>query len=250
VYGEVSYAAQSWDKSRRIIIKAEQIPGKSNPRFVVTSLSEAPQHVYEKRYCARGDMENRIFSRGRRPPPLVAGGAAWVNRRQTCADVERGLPKAPGKSEPTTIHPGSKEQQLGLFADRTSSTLWWANQLRLLLSSLAYVLIETIRRVALRGTHLANAQVWTLLSRDGRPVPLAPAQVRRQSPSAARHKAEGGRCRDAQYQADSSHAVERLSRPETLLVGSAAARCVAELSVEQSPSTRPWCVQNLAIALW
>lgn len=55
-----------------------------------------------------------------------------------------------------------KEQQLGLFADRTSCSGWWANQFRLLLSSFAYVLVETIRRVGLRGTDLARAQVSTI----------------------------------------------------------------------------------------
>ena len=55
-----------------------------------------------------------------------------------------------------------KEQQLGLFADRTSCHAWWSNQLRLLLSSLAYTLMETIRRLALKGTALARAQVTTL----------------------------------------------------------------------------------------
>ena len=55
-----------------------------------------------------------------------------------------------------------KEQQLGLFADRTSSHRWWANQFRLLLSSAAYVLVETIRRVGLKGTLLAKAQVSTI----------------------------------------------------------------------------------------
>jgi len=55
-----------------------------------------------------------------------------------------------------------KEQQLGLFADRTSCHRWWPNQLRLLLSSLAYVLLETIRRLGLRGTELARAQASTI----------------------------------------------------------------------------------------
>ena len=55
-----------------------------------------------------------------------------------------------------------KEQQLGLFADRTSCHGWWANQFRLLLSSAAYVLVETIRRVGLQGTELAKAQVTTI----------------------------------------------------------------------------------------
>ena len=55
-----------------------------------------------------------------------------------------------------------KEQQLGLFADRTSCHGWWANQFRLLLSAAAYVLMETIRRVGLAGSELAKAQVTTI----------------------------------------------------------------------------------------
>jgi hypothetical protein len=55
-----------------------------------------------------------------------------------------------------------KEQQLGLFADRTSAHHWWANQFRLLLSSLAYVLMEGIRRLALKDTELARAQMTTI----------------------------------------------------------------------------------------
>ena len=50
-----------------------------------------------------------------------------------------------------------KEQQLDLFADRTSSHTMRANQLRLWFSSLAYVLVSAIRRVALKGTRLAKA---------------------------------------------------------------------------------------------
>lgn len=55
-----------------------------------------------------------------------------------------------------------KEQQLGLFADRTSCHAWWPNQFRLLLSSLAYVLIERLRNTALKGTELARATVTTI----------------------------------------------------------------------------------------
>ena len=55
-----------------------------------------------------------------------------------------------------------KEQQMGLFADRTSAHYWWANQFRLLLSSLAYVLMEGIRRLGLKDTELARAQVGTI----------------------------------------------------------------------------------------
>jgi hypothetical protein len=54
---------KSWSRSRRVVAKAEWTGGDSNPRFVVTSLgrneSEA-RYLYEKVYCARGEMENRI----------------------------------------------------------------------------------------------------------------------------------------------------------------------------------------------
>lgn len=55
-----------------------------------------------------------------------------------------------------------KEQQLDLFADRTSCHKWWPNQFRLLLSSLAYTLLETVRRIALAGTGMAHAQCGTI----------------------------------------------------------------------------------------
>jgi hypothetical protein len=55
-----------------------------------------------------------------------------------------------------------KEQQLGLFSDRTSCHAWWANQFRLLLSSAAYVLLEALRRLGLSGTEWARAQVGTI----------------------------------------------------------------------------------------
>src|SRR5713101_7299381 len=63
LYGETRYAAKTWKRKRRVIIKAEVVrhPGrdpKNNPRFVVTNLPGAPRTVYEQVYCQRGDMEN------------------------------------------------------------------------------------------------------------------------------------------------------------------------------------------------
>jgi len=55
-----------------------------------------------------------------------------------------------------------KEQQLALFADRTSTHEMRANQLRLYFSSFAYVLMQTLRRVGLAGTALAKAQCQTI----------------------------------------------------------------------------------------
>ena len=63
-FKDFSYRTRdSWSRERRVIGKAEVTGGEANPRFVVTSLqrSEAgARHLYEKIYCARGDMENRI----------------------------------------------------------------------------------------------------------------------------------------------------------------------------------------------
>lgn len=58
-----------------------------------------------------------------------------------------------------------KEQQLGLFADRTSTETMRANQLRLWFSSVAYVLMNELRRLGLRGTELAKAQMSTIRSK-------------------------------------------------------------------------------------
>lgn len=55
-----------------------------------------------------------------------------------------------------------KEQQLDLFADRTSCHNWWPNQFRLILASLAYVLVEYLREFALYDTCFNNAQVGTI----------------------------------------------------------------------------------------
>jgi len=111
VFAEFVYQTKnkSWKKARRVIAKAEHIDGKPNPRFVVTSLNQrqfAPQALYEKLYCARGDMENRI------------------------------------------------KEQFWLFADRVSAETMRANQFRLYLSVIAYILVS--------GTELASAQVSTI----------------------------------------------------------------------------------------
>ena len=65
LYGECRYAAQTWSRRRRVVIKAEVVrqPGrepKDNPRFLVTNWAYSPRWVYRKVYCERGDIENRI----------------------------------------------------------------------------------------------------------------------------------------------------------------------------------------------
>jgi len=122
VFSEFSYRAKKtkkggWERERRVVAKAEHLEGKENPRFIVTSLSNAPwaaQALYEELYCARGDMENRI------------------------------------------------KEQLSLFADRVSAETMRANQLRLYFSVVAYVLKRGLRRLGLKATELAQAQVSTI----------------------------------------------------------------------------------------
>ena len=65
VYGEANYAARSWPRPRRVIIKAEVVRAdgkvpKDNPRFLITNLQQSPQWIYEQVYCQRAEVENRI----------------------------------------------------------------------------------------------------------------------------------------------------------------------------------------------
>ena len=119
VFADLSYQTQkTWSCERRVVAKAEHLAKGPNPRFVVTSLSaevREAQPLYERDYCGRGEMENRI-----------------------------------------------KEQQLQLFADRTSAATMRANQIRLFCSSIAYVLLESLRRLGLAGTELAEAECQTI----------------------------------------------------------------------------------------
>jgi hypothetical protein len=59
-FGEFEYAAKTWSRERRVIVKAEHNEQGANPRYVVTNINNEAQDLYERGYCARGDMENRI----------------------------------------------------------------------------------------------------------------------------------------------------------------------------------------------
>ena len=64
LFTEFRYSTlKTWSRQRRVVGKAEWLPGRANPRFIVTSLSPAVidrRDLYETFYCARGEMENRI----------------------------------------------------------------------------------------------------------------------------------------------------------------------------------------------
>ena len=117
IFVEFEYRTlKSWSRSRRVIAKVEHLAKGENPRFLVTSLEKGKaKYLYEKVYCARGEMENRI-----------------------------------------------KEQQLDLFADRTSTSYIRSNQLRLWFSTAAYLMLHQLRRLGLRGTKMARAQCGTI----------------------------------------------------------------------------------------
>jgi hypothetical protein len=118
VFTEFRYRTRkSWSRERCVVAKAEYLDKGENPRFIVTSLTAdewAAQELYEKFYCARGEMENRI------------------------------------------------KEQMCLFADGLSTDEMKGNQLRLYFSALAYTLMEALRRLALKGTEWAEAQVDTI----------------------------------------------------------------------------------------
>ncbi len=128
LFDEFTYAAGTWDRPRRTILRHEHDERGPNPRYVVTNverradgrLADDPdrddaRRLYEDVYCARGECENRI-----------------------------------------------KEQQLDLFAGRTSCHQFLPNQFRVLLSAAAYVLMDHLRRLGLTGTELARAQAGTI----------------------------------------------------------------------------------------
>ena len=122
VYTDTRYQAKTWADARRVVIKAEVVrladrAPRDNPRFVVTNLQQTPRFVYQRVYCARGDIENRI-----------------------------------------------KELVDGLQLDRTSCCRFWANQLRVLLTAAAYVLLQELRLRAAR-TACARSQVTWLRDR-------------------------------------------------------------------------------------
>ena len=59
-FSSLNYAAGTWDRSRRVIAKAEHSAQGANPRFIVTSLEGHAQAIYDGIYCARGEMEPTV----------------------------------------------------------------------------------------------------------------------------------------------------------------------------------------------
>jgi hypothetical protein len=123
VFAELTYQThESWTRARRVVAKAEHL--------------------------ATGED-------GKRNPRFVVTSLAAdaIDARALYED----LYCARGEMENRI-----KEQQLMLFADRTSAATMRANQLRLYCSAVAYLLLHALRRLALAGTELARAQCQTI----------------------------------------------------------------------------------------
>jgi hypothetical protein len=126
VFTEFIYQTKkSWSRARRVIAKAEHLEKGANPRFVVTSL------------CP----EETIF------PAPPRWGAQSLYEELYCArgDMENRI-----------------KEQMMLFADRTSTSWLRSNQIRLYFSTVAYLLMQALRRLGLAGTELAQAQCNTV----------------------------------------------------------------------------------------
>lgn len=122
------YRARRWDRTRWVLAKAEHNTKGANPRFVVTNLIE------------HDDQVNQLCS------PATSPRLFYEDRYCLRGEMENRI----------------KEQQMCLFADRTSCGRFLANQFRLLLSGFAYVLTHGLRRLGLAGTEAAKWRVDTI----------------------------------------------------------------------------------------
>jgi len=122
LFHEFEYQAKSWQFPCKVIVKAERLPDTREPLF--------------------GKENTRYVVTNLEGTPQSLYEDVYCAR----GDMENRI----------------KEQQLYLFADRTSCHDFTANRFRLFLSSSAYVLMETLRRTALRGTEMEKAQCHTI----------------------------------------------------------------------------------------
>jgi hypothetical protein len=126
VFTEFRYRTRkSWSRDRRVIAKAEHLDKGANPRFVVTSLNGTEMTFpTASRWSTQSLYEEFYCARG---------------------DMENRI-----------------KEQMMLFADRTSTSWLRSNQIRLYFSTIAYQLMQALRRLGLAGTELARAQCHTV----------------------------------------------------------------------------------------
>jgi hypothetical protein len=139
---------KSWDRYRWVVGKAEHSGKGTNPRFVVTNLT-GEESIVDPTYH-RPRINGKQVRQVKDPGTLcsVARNPEEFYRTMYCMRGE--------------MENRIKEQQLCLFADRTSHTKFMANQFRLMLSSLAYVLVDGLRRLGLSGSEQSRWRVDTI----------------------------------------------------------------------------------------
>jgi hypothetical protein len=144
VFKELEYQTlQTWSRRRRVVAKAEVMAAGDNPRFIVTNLP-------------------------------AEGWAGQDRTRFTAAPLYEGFYCARGEMENVL-----KQQVLDLPGDRMSAHDLAGNQLRLWLATLAYLLLERLRSVYLRGSELARATVGTIRLRLLKVAAVVTVSVRR-----------------------------------------------------------------------
>lgn len=140
--------SKSWDRHRWVVGKAEYSGKGSNPRFIVTNLPSSEGIIDEEWH--------RPLVGGKQTRQLKHAGIACSVARNP-EEFYRTMYCQRGEMENRI-----KEQQLCLFADRTSCTKFMANQFRLMLSSFAYVLVDGLRRLGLSGSEQSRLRVDTI----------------------------------------------------------------------------------------
>lgn len=159
VFGEVQYTAGTWDGAvRRTVIKAEvtidpRTPGKGmkdNPRFVITNLKSAPEHVYCDEYCPRGAMEKEINE---------LKNDLFMDRT-SCSDFNANQLRVLLAATAYVLI-----QELRTQARDTTTERWEVSHLRARLFKCAAVVCESTRRWVLKLSRCApDRELWTTLA--------------------------------------------------------------------------------------
>ena len=139
---------KTWDRHRWVVGKAEYSAKGANPRFIVTNLP-SDEGIADETW-------HRPRVNGKQVPRLKDAGTLC----SVAIDPEqfyRQMYCQRGEMENRI-----KEQQLYLFADRTSHTRFMANQFRLMLSSFAYALMDGLRRLGLHDSEQPRLRVDTI----------------------------------------------------------------------------------------
>lgn len=135
-------------------------------------LSEETRHRAQEQFTLK-QTKQRVFSEFRYKTN------SWRKKRRIIVKAEHNLQGANPRFVVTTLKQGPRhiytrvycargdmenriKEQILLFSGRSSCHEWWPNQFRLLLSAIAYTLVERLRHLSLQGTGLATAQVDTI----------------------------------------------------------------------------------------